>query len=62
MELYCCRCGRLFGRCPHLTTRGRVNGQRIDAAHAQRIAARYELGKQFDPEHHDTNDYATEDT
>jgi hypothetical protein len=57
MELYCSRCGRYLVSCPHLSS-----GHTTDAELAKRIAARYALGKQFDPEHHDTNDYATEDT
>lgn len=58
MIFYCKRCGEDYSTCPHLATSD--SERTIDAARAERIRARYELGKKFDPAGHDTNDYYTE--
>jgi hypothetical protein len=53
---FCCRCGQLYDHCMHIncTTTG-------DDEHAERIRARYAIGKEFNPEH-DSADYTDNGT
>lgn len=57
MTPYCKRCGREYAVCWHLGP----TAYDLTPERAARINVRYELGKRFDPENHDTNDYYTED-
>ncbi len=52
----CKRCGEIYISCPHYATWG----DGIDTNHAERIKARYALGKRFNSEDHDTADYFTD--
>jgi hypothetical protein len=52
----CRRCGEIYMLCPHTN----CTGGPIPDDHATRIRARYAIGKRFDPDNHDTNDYFTD--
>ena len=51
----CKRCGEIYDICPHFNAMAL-----IDDEHAARIRARYALGKRFNTDDHDTEDYYTE--
>lgn len=53
---HCRRCGDRYMHCFHFGT----FDADISVVHAARIAARYAIGRQFDPAGHDTNDYFTD--
>jgi hypothetical protein len=53
----CRRCGEFFRNCHHINTEAPVD--MITAEHAERIKARFEIGKRFNPDH-DNADYFTD--
>lgn len=44
------RCGKFYDRCKHINT-----AMKMSPEHADRIKARYALGKMFNPDHDNTS-------